>query len=105
MDAAAEEVVRAELVRSQDEARMSISRGVAMIGIVPLVVIGAVIAGFALGGFGAFLAFLVAAAYTLVGSIAGIASIVGGIADHRRCARELRSLDDIRKLPEARLLR
>lgn len=97
--------MRAELARTRGEARVSIYRGVAMIAVVPLVVIGAAIAAFALGGFGAFLAFLVAASYTLVGSIAGIASILGGIADHRRCSRELRGLDELRRLPEARLLR
>jgi hypothetical protein len=105
MDAAAEEVIRAELERTRGEARLSIYRGIAMIAVVPLVVIGAAIAAFALGGFGAFLAFLIAASYTLIGSVAGLASILGGIADHRRCARELRGLDEMRRLPEARLLR
>ncbi len=105
MDPAREQTVRAELVRTQREARLAIHRGVALIAVVALVLIGAVIAAFALGGFGGFLAILLAATYLLVGSIAGVAGIVGGLSDHRRCARQLREIDAVYQLPEARVVR
>ena len=83
MDEAVEQVIRAELVRTQDEARRSVYRGVALIGIVPIVLIASVLFAFVLGGFGALLSILIAAAYMLIGGIAGTASIIGGVADHQ----------------------
>jgi phosphate/sulfate permease len=104
MDASSEHLVRAELVRMREEARYVIHRGVALIAVVPLVLIAAVIAAFALGGFGAFMSILLAATYLLVGSIAGIGMIVGGVTDHRRCTRQLRELEAVHQLPEARVI-
>jgi hypothetical protein len=104
MDGAADQVVRAELARLQEEARVSIRRGVVLIAVVPLVLIASVIAALMLGGFGAFLSILLAATYMLIGSIAGMASIAGGVAEHRRSARKLRELDAMRQLPEARVV-
>ena len=104
MDEGAEQVVRAALVRTQQEARLSIHRGVALIAVIPLVLITALIVAFAVGGLGAFLSVLLAATYMLVGGIGGVAAIVGGLADHRRAARELRGLDELHKLPEARIV-
>ena len=83
----------------------TINRGVALIGLVPVVLVGAVVAALGLGAFGAFISLLMAAAYTLVGGIAGLASIAGGIADYRRSGRELRALDATHQLPEARVVR
>jgi hypothetical protein len=104
MDASSEPVGRAELVRTRDEARTEIHRGVALIAAVPLVLIAAVVGAFALGGFGAFMAILLAATYLLVGSIAGIGMIVGGVVDHRRYTRQLRELEAVHQLPEARVV-
>lgn len=104
MDAAAERVLRAELVRGQEQARVTISRGVALIAVAPLVLFAAIVAGLALGGAGALMAGIIAATYLLVGSIAGMASIAAGLSEHRRCARELRVLDARYQLPRARLL-
>ena len=104
MDEAVEQVIRAELVRTQDDARKSIYRGAALIGVIPVVLVASVVAAFAIGGFGAFLAILLAATYMLIGSIAGVASIIGGFSEHRRSTRKLRELDEGRQLPTARLL-
>ena len=105
MDAVSgEQLVRAELVRTQQEARTTIHRGVALIAAVPLVVIAGVIAALALGGFPAFMSILLAGTYMLIGGIAGVASIAAGFAEHRRTTRQLRDLDATRQLPEARLI-
>ena len=104
MDTAGEQVVRTELIRVQQDARQAIHRGVALIAVVPVMLVGAVMAALLIGGFAGFMAVLVAIAYMFVGSIAGVAWIIGGVADHRRAARELRGIDDLRKLPEARIV-
>lgn len=97
--------LRAELVRNRQDARATIHRGVTLIGLVPVVLVGAVVAALGLGAFGAFASLLIAAAYTLVGGIAGLASIAGGIADYRRSGRDLEALDATHQLPAARLLK
>lgn len=104
MDGAGDQLVRTELVRLQEEARVSIRRGVVLIAVVPVVLIASAIAATVVGGFGAFLSLLAAATYMLIGSIAGMASIAGGVAEHRRSARKLRELDARRQLPPARLV-
>lgn len=104
MDASTDHLVRAELVRMREEARSSIHRGVALIAVAPLVLFAGVLAAFALGGFAAFMAILLAATYLLIGSIAGISMIVGGVADHRRFARQLRELEAVYQLPQARVI-
>ena len=104
MDASDEQVVREELVRTQQEARRSIHRGVALMASVPFVLIVAMIAAFGLTGFAGALAVLLGGVYMLVGGIAGLAMSLGGIAEHRRCTRGLRGLDELRKLPEARVV-
>lgn len=71
---------------------------------VPIVVIGAVLGAFVLPGWAGFLGVVLAGVYTLVGGIAGFAVIVSGLAEHRQSARQLRGLDDLRKLPEARVV-
>jgi uncharacterized membrane protein HdeD (DUF308 family) len=102
--AAGDHVVRAELVRTQLEARTTIHRGVALIAAVPLVLIAGILAALALGGFSAFMSILLAGTYMLIGGIAGIASIAAGLAEHRRSARQLRELDAARQLPAARIV-
>jgi hypothetical protein len=104
MDEAAEQVVRAALVRTRQEARLSIHRGVALIAVIPIVLIAALVVAFAVGGLGAFLSILLAGIYMLVGGIGGVAFIVGGLADHRRSTRELRGIDERRQLPAARVV-
>ena len=104
MDAADEQVVRAELVRTQHEARGLLYRGVALMASVPVVLIGAVIAAYLLPGWAGLMAIILAGVYALAGGIAGFAVIVSALADHRQSARQLRGLDDLRKLPEARVV-
>jgi hypothetical protein len=50
------------------------------------------------------LALLGALAYTVVGSIAGFAKLASGTLDYRRAGKQLRELDAVRQLPEARIV-
>jgi hypothetical protein len=100
-----EEIVRAELLRQKDDARSTIYRGLALIGLVPLVIAAAIIAAFALmSSVYALLVLLVGAAYTLIGGVAGIATMIAGGFEYRRIGKQLHDYDHVRQLPEARLV-
>lgn len=105
MDEAAERGLRAELARKQSEARRSIHHGAVMILSIPAVVILALCAAIVIGWNGGLIAILITVAYTAIAGIAGSALLVSGAVEHRGYSRQLRALDEIRKLPEARLLR
>ncbi len=97
--------LRAELVRAQQDARSTIHRGVLLIALVPLVLLGAVCIGIGLGSTAAtVLAILGAATYTLIGSIGGLAALTAGAFEHRRITKELRAIDAPRQLPAARVI-
>jgi len=97
-------VTRNRLVRAQDDARVTIHRGVMLIALIPIILIAAVLAAFAIGPLAAVMAFIVAAAYGLVGGVGGLAAIAAGMTDHRKATRELRAFDAPRQLPQARLV-
>ena len=105
MDEAAEQVVRAELERNRIGSRILIRRGLVLLATVPVVVLAAILAAFALGGSFAFAAMAIGGIYALGAGIIGMSSVADGIAHHRRCTAELRGLETARQLPEARLLR
>ena len=97
--------LRAELVSAQQDARGSIHRGVIMLALVPLVLLGAVGIAIGLGSTTAtVLAILGAATYTLIGSIGGLAMLTSGAFEHRRLTKELRAIDAPRQLPAARVV-
>lgn len=75
-----------------------------LIGLIPVVLIGAILLAFVIGPLPAVMAFIVAAAYGLVGGIGGLAAIAAGVTDHRKATRELRAFDAPRQLPMARLV-
>jgi hypothetical protein len=95
---------RNRLVRAQDDARGTIHRGVMLIALIPIMLLAAVLAAVVIGPLGAVMAFIIAAAYALVGSIGGIAAIAAGVTDHRKATKELRAFDAPRQLPMARLV-
>jgi hypothetical protein len=98
-------IVRRELERQQDDARVTIRRGIVLIGLVPLVLAVAIFSAFSLGGMAALMALLCGGAYMLIGTIAGLATLTGGLVDHRRVTRELCDYDRARQLPVARVVR
>ena len=91
-------------MRAQNDARVTIHRGVVLIALIPAITIASVVAAFVIGPIGALMAILFAVAYALVGGIGGIASIAAGLTDHRRATRELRAIDAPRQLPVARVV-
>lgn len=98
-------VVRAELERQQQDARGTINRGVILLALVPLVILGALGVAVGIGSVtAAVLALLGAATYALIGSIGGLAMIASGAVDHRRISKLLRDIDEPRQLPAARIV-
>lgn len=98
-------IVRAELVRQQEDARVTINRGIVLVAMVPLVILGAIFAAISVGSAtAAVVAVLGAGAYAFVGAIGGIAMMTSGAVEHRRIARQLREIDEPRQLPAARLV-
>jgi hypothetical protein len=97
--------VRGELVRQQQDARATIHRGVVMLAMVPLTILGAIVLALTVHSVTAtVLAFLGTAAYALIGSIGGLAMMTSGAVDHRRIGKQLRDLDAPRQLPTARVV-
>jgi len=98
-------IVRAELARQQEAARVTINRGIVVLAMVPLVLLAAAFAAIAINSATAvLLAILGAGAYVFVGAIGGIALITSGAIEHRRIAKQLRAIDEPRQLPAARLV-
>jgi fatty acid desaturase len=104
MDAAVEEVVRAELVRSGAEARRRVAIGLALVISVPLTILAA-LSAIMLGSTLGFPALLLAGFWSLFAGLGGTKVVVHGISHQRDCAKQLRELDERRQLPVARLLR
>jgi hypothetical protein len=75
-----------------------------LIALIPIMLLAAILAAIVIGPLGAVMAFIIAAAYALVGSIGGIAAIAAGMTDHRKATKELRAFDAPRQLPMARLV-
>lgn len=97
--------VRSELVRQQQDARATINRGVMMLAMVPLTILGAIVLALTVHSVTAtVIAFLGAATYALIGSIGGLALMTSGAVDHRRMGKQLRELDAPRQLPAARVV-
>jgi hypothetical protein len=100
-----ETLVKAELVRQQQDARGTINRGIVMLAMIPLVILGAIGAAFAIGSTtGTVLALLGAVAYALLGGIGGIAMLASGAVEHRLITKQLREIDQPRQLPAARVI-
>jgi hypothetical protein len=97
-------VVRAELSRQQEDARTRINRGIVLVAVVPLVILIAVFAAVQLGGLGMLVSLLSAVAYTLIGTIGGVAMIASGAVDHRRISKQLDDYVNVRQLPAARVV-
>jgi hypothetical protein len=97
-------VVRAELSRQQDDARTRINRGIVLVAVVPLVILISVFAAVQLGGLGMLVSLLSAVAYTLIGTIGGVAMIASGAVDHRRIGKQLDDYVNVRQLPAARVV-
>jgi hypothetical protein len=97
-------VVREELERQREDARAKINRGIVMIAVVPLVILIAVIAAIQLGGLGLLVSLLSAVAYTLIGTVGGVAMIASGAVEHRRAGKQLDDYVNVRQLPEARVV-
>ena len=99
------DIMRAELVRQQQEARGTINRGIVMIALVPLVILGAIGVAIGIGSVtAAVLALLGAGTYALIGSIGGLAMLASGAVEHRRVGKMLRDIDEPRQLPAARVV-
>ncbi len=96
--------MRSELQRQQEDARTRINRGIVMIAVVPLVIVVAVLIAIQLGGLGLLVSLLSAVAYTLIGTVGGVAMIAAGAVEHRRIGKQLHDYDHVRQLPEARLV-
>lgn len=97
--------LRAELVRTQQDARALIQRGVIMIALVPALLAVGVVGLLSLSSYPGVITLLAAAGYALFGGIGGLAATAAGLADHRRSTKELRAFDASYTLPEARLVR
>lgn len=105
MDAAAEQVVRTELVHRRDGARLTIRRGVSLVLSVPIVIVGSIFFAAAFGGYVSLAVITLAAIWSLSAGISGATYIAEGASLSRRYTRQLRGLDARHQLPEARLLR
>jgi hypothetical protein len=98
-------IVRAELSRQQDEASKKVTRGVVLIAVVPLVILAAVLlASVFEGAFGLVVPLLSAVAYTLIGTVGGVAMIAAGAVESRRIGKQLDDYDNVRQLPAARVV-
>lgn len=80
-------------------------RGLFLVALVPLLLSGAVIALFGLGGLYGALAVIFAGLYAFVGGLAGVGMLAGGVAGHRHSAKQLKALDALYQLPAARVVR
>ena len=92
-------------MRQQLDARSTISRGIVLLALVPLVILVAIGLAVGIGSVtAAVLALLGAATYALVGSIGGLAMMTSGAVESRRITKMLRDIDDPRRLPAARVI-
>lgn len=96
--------MRLKLLRAQADARHSIDRGVVMLAMVPIAVVGGLFAALILGIIGGLVAVVLALAYAMIGGIGGIAMIVTGTMAFRHTRRELAKLGEPLQLPAARVI-
>lgn len=101
----AERIRRGKLVRARKDARRTIDRGVVLLALVPVVIAIVLVVVLAFGVGSSFSLLLLAGAYTLIGTIGGIAMVASGGAESRRLGRELRAIDERRQLPAARVVK
>jgi hypothetical protein len=100
-----EQLVRQELGKQQESARVTLNRGIVLLALVPLVIILAVVGALLIETLGAvMLAVCGGALYCLVAGIGGIAMITSGAVELRRVNRELEALDEPYRLPAARVV-
>ena len=104
MDEAAVATVRAELVRARDDARRRVRRGAMLLALVPCILAVGVAAAIVLGGHVAFGALAIAGVYAIGGGFAGLSAVTDGFSEQRKLTRQLRDIDEVRGLPEARLV-